>query len=68
MHYEPSEAELNGLTGDETAADHAQAAHAEEARARAEDERQANYHHDEQRQAAWEEGEYEQMLAYVEGY
>ena len=69
MHYEPTEAEINGLTGDETAQDNAQAAaYAEEAAARAEDERQAYHHDDEQRQAAWEEGEHEQMQAYVEGY
>ena len=65
MHYEPTEAELNGLTGDETASAEAQAAYFHE---QAEAERQAHHYDDEQQQAAWEAGEYEQMQAYVEGY
>ncbi|WP_375416777.1 hypothetical protein [uncultured Hymenobacter sp.] len=68
MDYEPTEAELNGLSGDETAADQAAAAwYEQQEAARAEWERQAHYHH-EQEQAVWEEGEYEQMIAEVEGY
>ena len=63
MHYELTEAELNGLSGDEMAADESLAAHYEQE----EWERQA-YYHDEEQQAAWEEGEYEQMIAEVEGY
>ncbi|WP_216689205.1 hypothetical protein [Hymenobacter siberiensis] len=63
MQYEPTEAELNGLSGDEMAADEAQAAYYEQ---QEEWERQA-YHH-EQEQEAWEEGEYEQMIFEVEGY
>ena len=64
MHYEPTEAELNGLSGDEMAADEAQAAYYEQL---AEWERQAYYHH-EQEQEGWEDGEYEQMMFEVEGY
>ena len=64
MQYEPTEAELNGLSGDEMAADEAQAAYYEQQEER---ERQAYYHH-EQEQVAWEEGEYEQMMFEVEGY
>lgn len=64
MCYEPTEAELNGLSGDETAAAQAAADWYEQ---QAEWERQAHYHH-EQQQAAWEAGEYDQMLAEVEGY
>ena len=75
MHYEPTEAELNrrtaqanGLSGDETAATEAAAAYYEEQeQQQAQWERQAHYHH-EQEQAAWEEGEYEQMIFEVEGY
>ena len=61
MEYEPTEAELNGLSGDEMAADEAQAAYYEQL---AEWERQA-YHHE---QEGWEDGEYEQMMFEVEGY
>ena len=57
MQYEPTEAELNGLSGDEMAADEAQAAFYE----------QQEYHH-EQEQEGWEDGEYEQMMFEVEGY
>ena len=64
MQYEPTEAELNGLSGDEMAADEDQAAFYEQ---QAEWERQAHYHH-EQEQEAWEEGEYEQMIFEVEGH
>ena len=64
MHYEPTEAELNGLSGDEMAADESLAAHYEQ---QEEWERKAHYHH-EQEQEAWEEGEYEQMIFEVEGY
>lgn len=64
MDYEPTEAELNGLSGDEMAVDEAQAAFYEE---QAEWERQAHYHH-EQEQEGWEDGEYEQMMFEVEGY
>ena len=64
MQYEPTEAELNGLSGDEMAADEAQAAFCEQ---QAEWERQAHYYH-EQKQEAWEDGEYEQMMFEVEGY
>ena len=64
MQYEYTEAELNGLSGDEMAADEAQAACYEE---QAEWERQAYYHH-EQEQEGWEDGEYEQMMFEVEGY
>ena len=68
MCYEYTEAELNGLSGDETATDEAAAAYYEEQQVQqAEWERQAHYHH-EQQQAAWEDGEYDQMLAEVEGY
>ena len=67
MQYEYTEAELNGLSGDEMAADEAQAAfHEQEAAACEEWERQAYYHH-EQEQAGWEDGEYEQMMFEVEG-
>ena len=62
MDYEPTEAELNGLSGDEMAANEAQAAFYEE---QAEWERQAHYHHE---QEGWEDGEYEQMMFEVEGY
>ena len=62
MQYEPTEAELNGLSGDETAADEAQAAFYEQ---QEEWERQAHYHHE---QEGWEDGEYEQMMFEVEGY
>ena len=64
MEYEPTEAELNGLSGDEMAAAEVQAAFYDE---QEKWERQA-YYHDEEQQAAWEEGEYEQMIAEVEGY
>ena len=64
MYYEYTEAELNGLSGDEMAADEVQAAFYDE---QEKWERQA-YYHDEEQQAAWEEGEYEQMIAEVEGY
>ena len=64
MQYEPTEAELNGLSGDEMAADEVQAAFYEQ---QAEWERQAYYHH-EQEQEGWEDGEYEQMMFEVEGY
>ena len=64
MDYEPTEAELNGLSGDEMAADEAQAAFYEQ---QAEWERQA-YHHHEEAQEGWEDGEYEQMMFEVEGY
>ena len=64
MQYEPTEAELNGLSGDEMAADEAQAAYYEH---QEEWERQAHYHH-EQEQEGWEDGEYEQMIFEVEGY
>ncbi|GAB2851943.1 hypothetical protein [Hymenobacter ruber] len=68
MDYEPTEAELNGLSGDEMAADEAQAAfYEQEAAAREEWERQAYYHH-EQEQQGWVDGEYEQMMFEVEGY
>ena len=67
MHYEPTEAELNGLSGDETAATEAAAAFYEQQEAdREEWERQAHYHA--QQQEDYAEGEYEQMLAEVEGY
>ena len=64
MQYEPTEAELNGLSGNEMAADEAQAAFYEQ---QAEWESQAHYHH-EQEPEAWEDGEYEQMMFEVEGY
>ena len=64
MHYEPTEAELNGLSDDEMAADEAQAIFYEQ---QAEWERQAYYHHEED-QEGWEDGEYEQMMFEVEGY
>ena len=64
MQYEPTEAELNGLSGDKMAADEVQAAFYEQ---QAEWERQAHYHH-EQEPEAWEDGEYEQMMFEVEGY
>ena len=64
MQYEYTEAELNGLSGDEMAADESLAAHCEQ---QEEWERQAHYHH-EQEPEAWEDGEYEQMMFEVEGY
>ena len=64
MQYEPTEAELNGLSGDEMAAEEAQAAYYEQ---QEEWERQACYHHEEA-QEGWEDGEYEQMMFEVEGY
>ena len=64
MHYEPTEAELNGLSGDEMAADEAQDAYYEQ---QEEWERQA-WHHHEQEQQGWEDGEHEQMMFEVEGY
>jgi hypothetical protein len=68
MQYEYTEVELNGLSGDEMAADEAQTAfHEQEADDREEWERQAYYHH-EQEQEGWEDGEYEQMMFEVEGY
>ncbi|MCI1188725.1 hypothetical protein MON38_14960 [Hymenobacter sp. DH14] len=68
MDYEPTEAELNGLSGDEMATDEAQAAfYEQEAAAREEWERQAYYHH-EQEQQGWDDGEYEQMMFEVEGH
>lgn len=63
MHYEPTEAELNGLSGDEIAADEAQAAFYEQ---QEEWERQAHYH-DEQAQQ-WDEADYYAGQAYAEGY
>ena len=66
MEYEYTEAQLNGLSGDEMAADQAQAAfHDEEAARQEEWERQAHHHHEQQ---GWEDGEYEQMMFEVEGY
>ena len=62
MDYEPTEAELNGLSGDEMAADEVQAAFYEQ---QEEWERQAHYHHE---QEGWEDGEYEHMMFEVEGY
>ncbi|WP_210514996.1 hypothetical protein [Hymenobacter terricola] len=62
MQYEPTEAELNGLSSDEMAADEAQAAFCEQ---QTEWERQAHYHHE---QEGWEDGEYEQMMFEVEGF
>ena len=62
MQYEPTEAELNGLSGDEMAADEVQAAFYEQ---QEEWERQAHYHHE---QEGWEDGEYEHMMFEVEGY
>ena len=64
MQYEPTEAELNGLSSDEMAADEAQAAFYEQ---QPEWERQALYYH-EQEQEEWDDGEYEQMIFEVEGY
>ena len=64
MQYEPTEAELNGLSGDEMAADEAQAAFYEQ---QTEWERQAYYYH-EQELEGWDDGEYEQMIFEVEGY
>ena len=64
MQYEYTEAELNGLSGDEMAADEAQAAFCEQ---QEEWVRQADHHH-EQEQEGWEDGEYEQMIVEVEGY
>ena len=64
MQYEPTEAELNGLSGDEMAADEVQVAFYEQ---QEEWERQA-YHHHEQEQEEWEDGECEQMMFEVEGY
>ena len=64
MQYEPTEAELNGLSGDEMAADEAQAAFYGQ---QEEWERQAHYHHEED-QEGWADGEYEQMMFEVEGY
>ena len=64
MQYEPTEAELNGLSGDEMAADEVQAAFYEQ---QEEWERQA-YHNYEQEQEGWVDGEYEQMMFEVEGY
>ena len=64
MDYEPTEAEVNGLSGDEMAADEAQAAYHEQ---QEEWERQAWYHH-EQEQQGCEDGEYEQIMFEVEGY
>lgn len=67
MHYEPTEAELNGLSGDETADTEAAAAfYAQQEATREEWERQAYYHARQQEDYA--EGEYEQLLAEVEGY
>ena len=62
MQYEYTEAELNGLSGDEMAADEVQAAFYEQ---QEEWERQAHYHHE---QEGWEDGEYEHMMFEVEGY
>ena len=64
MQYEPTEAELNGLSGDEMAADETLADYYEQ---QEEWERQAYYYH-EQEQQGWEDGEYEQMIFEVEGY
>jgi len=65
---QPTEAELNGLSSDEKAADEAQTAfYEQETAAREEWERQANYHH-EQEQQGWDDGEYEQIMSEVEGY
>ena len=55
------------LSGDEAAADQAAAEWYEQQADQAEWERQAHYHH-EQEQQGWEDGEYEQMIAEVEGY
>ena len=66
MDYEPTEAKLNGLSGEEMAADEAQAAfYEQETAAREEWERQACHH---EQQTAWDEDEHAQMLAEVEGY
>ena len=48
MHYEPTEAGLNGLSGDEMAADESLAAHYEQ---QEEWERQAHYHHEQEPEA-----------------
>ena len=67
MQYKLTEAELNGLSADECAADEAAAAfYAQQEAEREEWERQAHYH--EEAAQAWEPGEYEAMLAEVEGY
>ena len=63
MYYEPTEAESNGLSGDEMAVDETQAVYYEQQQ----EWEQAHYHH-EQEPEAWEEGEYEQMIFEVEGY
>ena len=62
MQYEYTEAELNGLSGDEMAADKVQAAFYEQ---QEEWELQAHFHHEKEE---WEDGEYEQMMFEVEGY
>ena len=64
MQYELTEAELNGLSGDEMAAYESLAAHYEQ---QEEWERRAHYHYEEE-QEGWEDGEYEQMMFEVEGY
>lgn len=61
---QPTKAELNAFSGDEMAADEAQAAFYEQ---QEEWERQAWYHH-EQEQQGWEDCEYKQMIFEVEGY
>lgn len=67
MDYQPTEAELNGLTGDECANDAAQAAYYVEQQAQREEwERQAHYHEAEQAEQQDEEAYYA-LLAYVEG-
>ncbi|MBC6697340.1 hypothetical protein [Hymenobacter sp. BT190] len=68
MEYQPTEAVLHGLHGEAMAADEAQAAHYDQLAAREEWERQAWYHHHEQEQQGWDDGEYEQMMFDVEGF
>ena len=66
MVYDPTEAELNGLSGDKMAADEVPAAlYEQQAAAHAEWERQV-HHHDEQ--AQWDEADYYAGQAYVEGH
>jgi len=62
-----TETELAALCAAEAAADAAQAEAYEEQAARQEWERQAHYHHEQEKQA-WEPGEYDALLAEVEGY
>ena len=66
MVYEPTEAVLNGLSGDEMVANAAQAALCEQqAAAQAEWEHQAHHHCE---QAQWDEADYYAGQAYVEGH